>query len=109
MRLRNSRRPGRAELRRDACCAPTAATGPTRRSPTWSGHVDYLVDRLGIDGVALGSDFDGALIPQAIGSAGGLQHLVTALTAAGYGRDDLAKICRGNWLRVLRLAWHESV
>jgi len=72
-------------------------------------HVDYLVDRLGIDGVALGSDFDGALIPQAIGSAGGLQHLVTALTAAGYGRDDLAKICRGNWLRVLRLAWHESV
>ncbi|MET0575383.1 MAG: dipeptidase [Mesorhizobium sp.] len=71
-------------------------------------HIDYLVERLGIDGVALGSDFDGALIPQAIGSAAGLQNLVAGLREAGYGDAELAKICRGNWLRVLRSAWHEK-
>ena len=70
-------------------------------------HVDYLVDRLGIDGVALGSDFDGAGIPAKIGDAAGLQHLVTALATAGYGAAELEKICRANWLRVLRQAWHE--
>ncbi len=71
-------------------------------------HIDYLVDKLGIDGVAIGSDFDGALIPREIGSAAGLQSLVDALQKAGYGGAELAKLCRGNWFRVLRSAWHEN-
>ncbi|SMC44104.1 dipeptidase [Rhizobium sp. RU36D] len=70
-------------------------------------HVDYLVDRMGIDCVALGSDFDGATIPAAIGDAAGNQKLVAALRSAGYADDDLKKICRENWLRVLGQAWHE--
>ncbi len=71
-------------------------------------HIDYMVDRMGIDCVALGSDFDGATIPAEIGDAAGLQRLVAAMRDAGYGEDDLAKICRDNWLRVLRSAWHEA-
>jgi len=71
-------------------------------------HIDYLVDKLGIDGVAIGSDFDGALIPREIGSAAGLQSLVDALQKAGYGGAELARLCRGNWFRVLRSAWHEN-
>lgn len=71
-------------------------------------HIDHLVARLGIDGVALGSDFDGATIPRAIGSAAGLQRLVEALADAGYGEDELAKLCRLNWLRVLRTTWGET-
>jgi membrane dipeptidase len=71
-------------------------------------HVDHLVEKLGIDGVAIGSDFDGALIPRGIGSAAGLQNLVAALSEAGYGEPDLAKICRENWFRVLRSAWGEG-
>ena len=71
-------------------------------------HVDHLVARLGIEGVGLGSDFDGAPIPAGIGDAAGLQKLVAALRAAGYGEADLGKICRGNWLRVLRSAWREE-
>jgi len=70
-------------------------------------HIDYLVEHVGIDGVALGSDFDGATMPAEIGDAAGLQNLVVALGSAGYGEEDLAKICRDNWLRVLRSAWHE--
>ena len=68
-------------------------------------HIDYMVGRMGIDCVALGSDYDGATIPDAIGDAAGSQVLVEALAAAGYGEEDLAKICRGNWRRVLAATW----
>jgi membrane dipeptidase len=71
-------------------------------------HIDHLVERVGIDGVAIGSDFDGATVPAEIGDAAGLQKLVEGLQNAGYGERDLAKICRENWLRVLASAWHET-
>jgi membrane dipeptidase len=64
-------------------------------------HIDHLVSRLGIDGVALGSDYDGATIPEEIGDASGTQNLVAALRQCGYGEEDLEKICRKNWLRML--------
>ena len=71
-------------------------------------HIDYLVERVGIDGVAIGSDFDGATVPAEIGDAAGLQKLVEGLRNAGYGKGDLAKICRENWLRILASAWRET-
>jgi membrane dipeptidase len=71
-------------------------------------HVDYMVERMGIDCVALGSDFDGATIPEGITDAAGNQNLIAALRDAGYGDAELTKICRENWLRVLGQAWHEA-
>lgn len=71
-------------------------------------HVDYMVERMGIDCVAIGSDFDGASVPAQIGDAAGLQFLVEALQNAGYSGRELTKICRDNWFRVLRSAWRES-
>lgn len=71
-------------------------------------HIDHLVEKMGIECVALGSDYDGATIPSEIGDAAGTQNLVIALQNAGYGDEDLAKICKDNWLRVLRSAWHEA-
>jgi membrane dipeptidase len=68
-----------------------------------------MVERMGIDCVALGSDFDGATIPAEISDASGNHILVAALQNAGYGEEDIAKICRENWLRVLAQAWHEPV
>lgn len=70
-------------------------------------HVEYLVKRVGIDCVALGSDFDGATIPGEIADAAGNQKLIVALRDLGYGDAELAKICRENWLRVLASAWRE--
>lgn len=70
-------------------------------------HIDHLVARLGLAGVAIGSDFDGATIPAAIGDAAGLQALVGALAAAGYDAAALAAICRDNWINALALAWDE--
>ena len=71
-------------------------------------HIDHMVERMGIDCVALGSDYDGATIPAEIGDAAGTQNLVAALQKAGYGKDELEKLCRDNWTRVLKQAWHEA-
>lgn len=68
-------------------------------------HIDYLVTRIGIDRVGLGSDFDGATIPQAIGDASGLPNLVDAMRARGYGDAELAKLCFDNWMRILNKTW----
>ena len=68
-------------------------------------HVDHLAGRMGIEHVALGSDFDGAMMPDALGDAAGLPRLLDALERAGYRGDDLAALAHGNWLRVLRATW----
>lgn len=64
-------------------------------------HMDYLITRLGEDHVGLGSDFDGAEIPQAMGDVTGLPHLIAALRAHGYDQPLLEKICHANWLSVM--------
>lgn len=68
-------------------------------------HIDYLVERLGIERVGLGSDFDGAMIPKEIGDAAGLPNLIDALRSRGYDDDSLRKLAYENWLRVLRKTW----
>lgn len=68
-------------------------------------HVDYLVERVGIDRVGFGSDFDGALIPSLIGDATGLPRLLDALRSHGYDETSLRKFAHQNWLRVLRNTW----
>jgi membrane dipeptidase len=69
-------------------------------------HITYFAERMGIDHVAFGSDFDGAEVPAELGGAAGLPKLVAALRDAGHGDDAVAKITHGNWLRVLRDTWH---
>jgi membrane dipeptidase len=70
-------------------------------------HIDYFVERMGIDHVAFGSDFDGATIPDELGGAAGLPKLIAALRDAGYDDAAIAKLTHENWLRVLRATWHE--
>jgi membrane dipeptidase len=70
-------------------------------------HIDYFVERMGIDHVAFGSDFDGATIPDELGGAAGLPKLVSALRDAGYDDAAIAKLTHENWLRVLAATWHE--
>jgi membrane dipeptidase len=68
-------------------------------------HLDYLVSRLGVDRVALGSDFDGAVIPRAIKDASGLPRLVEALYLHGFDDATIWKLAVENWLRVFHLTW----
>ena len=66
---------------------------------------DYLVERLGLEGVALGSDFDGATVPAAIRDVTGLPCLIDALRAAGWDEASLRKVFYENWLGVLERTW----
>lgn len=68
-------------------------------------HVDYLVERVGVDRVGLGSDFDGALISLEIRDVTGLPKLIEALRRHGYDDETLLKLGYKNWLRVLRKTW----
>jgi membrane dipeptidase len=68
-------------------------------------HVDYLVERMGVEHVALGSDFDGAAPPNELADVAHLPALFAALRERGYDDEALTKIAHGNWLRVLRETW----
>jgi membrane dipeptidase len=65
-------------------------------------QIDYLIEKLGEDHVGLGSDFDGAVVPEKIGSAAGLQQLFAALQENGYSESALTKLGSTNWLDVLQ-------
>ncbi len=70
-------------------------------------HLDYLITHLGADRVGLGTDLDGAPIPDAIGDAAGLTVLRQALKAHGINDALMKKICHENWLGVLKRTWGE--
>jgi len=71
-------------------------------------HIDYLVERIGIDCVGFGSDFDGAAIPTALKDVSGLPKLIAELRQRGYDETALRKLTSENWIRVLRRTWKEA-
>ena len=82
-----------------------AATPENTSLTAIADHLDYVAERIGVDRVALGSDFDGARMPGDLVNAGGLPALMAELKRRGYDDDALARIGYGNWLRVLRATW----
>jgi membrane dipeptidase len=68
-------------------------------------HARYVADRVGVDHVALGSDFDGATMPAAVSDAAGLPAVLAALEAVGFEGDEIDRIASGNWRRVLAASW----
>ena len=68
-------------------------------------HLDYMLRIAGEDCVGLGSDFDGAGVPNFIRDVAGVPQLVEAMENAGYGAALIQKITSKNWLRVLEKTW----
>ena len=68
-------------------------------------HVRHVADRIGVDHVALGSDFDGATVPAELGDVTGLPRLLDALRDLGFSEAELHRIAWDNWRRVLEAAW----
>jgi membrane dipeptidase len=68
-------------------------------------HIDYLVERIGLERVGFGSDFDGTSLPNELSDVSKLPNLIDALRKAGYDDAALRKITHENWLRVLRKTW----
>ncbi|MFB6153096.1 MAG: dipeptidase [Halodesulfurarchaeum sp.] len=71
-------------------------------------HITYVADRIGIDHVGLGSDFDGCTVPAAIGDVTGLPLVFDAMEERGFGPDARSRIARKNWVRVLSDTWTSS-
>jgi membrane dipeptidase len=67
-------------------------------------HIDHVVKLVGADHVGLGSDFDGANMPEGMDDCSMLPKITEALLRRGYKEDDIQKILGGNTLRVLEAA-----
>lgn len=66
-------------------------------------HMMHILDVVGEDGPALGSDWDGFIVPtKGLGDPTGLPKLTDALLKAGVSERVIGKILRDNVLRVLR-------
>jgi membrane dipeptidase len=68
-------------------------------------HAAHIAQIAGVECVGLGSDFDGAMMPAALGDVTGLPALVGALRDAGFAEPELEGIAAGNWHRVLEATW----
>jgi membrane dipeptidase len=64
-------------------------------------HIDHVVGLVGPDHVGLGSDFDGANMPEGMEDCTHLPQITEALMRKGYSDDDIRKILGGNLLRVM--------
>jgi membrane dipeptidase len=68
-------------------------------------HAAYVAERIGVEHVALGSDFDGATIPAEIGDAAGMPRVLEALADIGFKAPEIEAIAWENWRRVLAAWW----
>ena len=64
-------------------------------------HVDRAAQLVGAEHVGLGSDFDGAFMPEGMEDASMLPRITEALLRRGYADEDIRKILGENVLRVL--------
>lgn len=67
-------------------------------------HIDYIVKRIGVDHVGIGTDFNHGSGIEGYDDASELFGVTLALVRRGYSADDIKKIWGGNFLRVFREA-----
>ena len=72
---------------------------------TIADHVEYAAERIGVEHVALGSDFDGCVPCEALSDASKTQAILDELRTRGWSEPGLRALANGNWLRVLRATW----
>ncbi|MCY4253452.1 MAG: dipeptidase [Flavobacteriaceae bacterium] len=64
-------------------------------------HIDYMVEKMGIDHVGISSDFDGGGEIEGWNDASETHNVTLELLARGYSQDEIRKIWGGNLMRVL--------
>ena len=67
-------------------------------------HVDYIAQRVGVDHVGIGTDFNHGSGIEGFVDASDALNVTAALLDRGYSESDVAKIWGGNFLRV----WQQS-
>ena len=67
-------------------------------------HIDYVVKRIGVEHVGIGTDFDHGAGIIGFKDASEAPNLTRSLLERGYSAEDIARIWSGNFMRVLRAA-----
>jgi membrane dipeptidase len=65
-------------------------------------HIDYIVKRVGIDHVGIGTDFNHGSGIEGYNDASEALNVTVGLLARGYTAAEVEKIWGGNFLRVLK-------
>ncbi len=85
---------------------PDFAQDPNTPLSLIAEHARYVADRIGVQHVALGSDYDGTTIPSGLPDAAGTPRLLEVLrSAGGFDEGELSLIAWENWRRVLGAWW----
>lgn len=64
-------------------------------------HIDYMVEKIGIEHVGISSDFDGGGGIKGWSDASETKNVTAELVARGYTQEQIAQLWSGNLLRVL--------
>jgi len=67
-------------------------------------HIDHIVEQTDINTVAMGSDYDGATVPECMSDCSTFPKLLDFLSDT-YSKDDLEKIGSKNLMRVFSDTW----
>jgi membrane dipeptidase len=65
-------------------------------------HICYVADLVGVDYVAVGSDFDGGVKKPVISDVSKFVEITRGMMARGFGEEEIKKIWSGNFLRVMK-------
>lgn len=77
------------------------AVAPPVNVEDFVDHIDYLVEKIGIDHVGISSDFDGGGGVEGWQDASETFNVTLELVRRGYTEEDISKLWSGNLLRVL--------
>ena len=80
-----------------------ALLGPGRMEDMLN-HIDYAVQRIGIDHVGIGTDFNHGSRIEGYQDASDAMNVTAGLVERGYSAEDIAKIWGGNFVRVWQAA-----
>ncbi len=82
---------------------------PVATLETVADHIDHIKNRIGVDYIGIGGDYDGiSLLPEGLKDVSTYPDLFAELLYRGYTEDELRKIAGLNALRVMRGAEQEA-
>ena len=90
-------------IRKDFLTRTSALLGPIGLGEMLD-HVDYIVERIGVDHVGIGTDFNHGSGIIGFNDASEALNVTVELLKRGYTEDDITKIWGGNFIRVWRAA-----
>jgi membrane dipeptidase len=71
-------------------------------------HFEHIIGLVGDRHVSIGTDFDGALMPNALKDAAHLPVLIEEFQRRGWRDDRIERVCWDNFRRVLDAVWRDD-